>query len=41
VERAFIEVQTTKLLNAGLVELFRDEYVSTTMMPTKNDIFGN
>jgi hypothetical protein len=41
VERALVHVQTTKLLDAGLVELSRGEYASTIVMPTKKDIFGN
>jgi len=28
-------------LDVGLVELSKHDYVSTTMMPTKKDIFGN
>jgi hypothetical protein len=35
VERALVHVQTIELLNVGLVELFKGEYASTTMMPTK------
>jgi hypothetical protein len=41
VERALIQVRTIKLLDVGLVELFRGEYASTTLMLTKKDIFGN
>jgi hypothetical protein len=41
IERALVQVQTTKLLDVGLVELSKGDYVSTTMMPTKKDIFGN
>jgi hypothetical protein len=41
VERALVQAQTIELLDVGLVELSRDEYVLATMMPTKKDIFGN
>jgi hypothetical protein len=41
VERALVQAQMIKLLNAGLVELSRGEYASTTMMLAKKDIFGN
>jgi hypothetical protein len=40
-ERALVQVQTTKLLDVGLVELSKGEYVLTTMMLAKKDIFGN
>jgi hypothetical protein len=40
-ERAFIQAWTTKLLDVGLVELLKGDYVSTIVMPTKKDIFGN
>ncbi len=40
-ERALVEVQTTKLLNAGLVKLSKSEYASTIVMLTKKNIFGN
>jgi len=40
VEKTLVQTQITKLLDVGLVELSRGEYVSTKMMPTK-DIFGN
>jgi hypothetical protein len=40
-ERALVQAWTTKLLDAGLVELLRSEYASTRVMPTKKDIFGN
>jgi hypothetical protein len=36
VEKTLIKVQTTKLLDAGLVEMSKGEYASATMMPTKN-----
>jgi hypothetical protein len=39
-EKALVQAQTTQLLDVGLVELSRGEYVLTIMMPTK-DIFGN
>jgi hypothetical protein len=41
VERTLVQARITKLLNVGLVELFSNEYVSTIVMPTKKDIFGN
>jgi hypothetical protein len=41
VERALVQAQMIKLLNASLVELSRGEYASTIMMLTKKDIFGN
>jgi hypothetical protein len=40
VERALLQAQTLESLEASLVELFKDEYVSIIMMPTKNNIFG-
>ncbi len=40
-ERALVQARTIELLDVGLVELSRGEYVLTTMMPTKKDIFGN
>jgi hypothetical protein len=40
VEKNLVLTQITKLLDVGLVELSRGEYVSTKSMPTK-DIFGN
>jgi hypothetical protein len=40
-ERALVQVQIAKLLDAGLVELLKGDYASTTMMLTKKDIFGN
>jgi hypothetical protein len=36
VEKALIKAQTTKLLDVGLVQMFKGEYASATMMPTKN-----
>jgi hypothetical protein len=36
VEKALIKVQTTKLLDVGLVEMVKGEYALVTMMPTKN-----
>jgi len=41
VERALVQAWTSKLLEIVLVELFKDEYVSIIMMPTKNNIFGD
>jgi hypothetical protein len=41
VEKKLVHAQTTKLLDAGLVKLSKDEYTLTIMMPTKKDIFGN
>jgi hypothetical protein len=41
VERALLQTRTLESLEAGLVELFKDEYVSIIMMPTKNNIFGS
>jgi len=40
-ERALVQIRITKLLDVGLVELLRGDYVSTIMIPTKKDIFGN
>jgi hypothetical protein len=40
-EKALVYVQTTKLLDANLVELLKGDYASTIMMPTKKNIFGN
>lgn len=40
-ERTLVQVQITKLLDVGLVELFRGEYVSTTVMLTKKLYFCN
>ncbi len=39
-DKALVQTRIVELLDAGLVELFRGEYVSTTWMLTK-DIFGN
>jgi len=39
VERTLVQVQITKLLDAGLVELFRGKYASTTIMLTKKFTF--
>ncbi len=41
IERALVQAQTVELLDAGLVELLRGEYVLTIAMLTKKDIFGN
>jgi hypothetical protein len=41
VEKALIQVQTSKLLYVSLVELFRGQYVSAIVMLAKKDIFGN
>jgi hypothetical protein len=41
VERALVQARTIELLDVGLVELFKGEYASTTMMLTKKDIFDN
>jgi hypothetical protein len=41
VERTLVQAQTKKLLDVSLVELSKGEYASTTMMLTKNEIFGN
>jgi hypothetical protein len=40
-ERAFIQAQTTTLMDASLMELLRGEYASATVMLAKKDIFGN
>jgi hypothetical protein len=40
-ERALVQAQTIELLDVGLVELSRGDYVSPIMIPTKNDIFGD
>jgi len=40
-ERGLVQAQTTKLLDASLVELLKGEYASTIMMPTNKNIFGN
>ncbi len=40
-EKSSVQAQIINLLNAGLVELSRGEYDSTTMMLAKKDIFGN
>jgi hypothetical protein len=40
-EKDLVYVQTTKLLDANLVELLKGDYASTIMMPTKKNIFGN
>jgi len=41
VERALVQIQTSELLDASLVELFRGEYFLVIVMPTKKDIFGS
>jgi hypothetical protein len=41
VEEKLVQAQTTKLLDADLVKLSRDEYTLRIMMPTTKDIFGN
>jgi hypothetical protein len=41
VEKKLVQAQTTKLLDAGLMKLSRDEYTLTIMMPTKKNIFSN
>ncbi len=41
VEKALIQAQTSKLLYVSLVELPTGQYVSTIVMLTKKDIFGN
>jgi hypothetical protein len=41
VEKALIQAQTSELLYVSLVELSRGQYVSTIVMLTKKDIFGN
>jgi hypothetical protein len=40
-ERASVQAQRAKLLDASLVELSRGEYASTIVMLAKKDIFGN
>ncbi len=40
-ERILVQTRIAELLDVSLVELSRGEYASTTMMPTKKDIFGN
>jgi hypothetical protein len=42
-ERKMIQARTSELLEAGLVELASPdyEYASTTVMPSKKDIYGN
>ncbi len=40
-DRALVQAQTTKLLDASLVQLSMGEDVSITMMPIKKDFFGN
>jgi hypothetical protein len=41
VERALVQAQTIELLDVGLVELFKGEYVLTTMMSIEKNIFDN
>jgi hypothetical protein len=41
VERTLVQARMVELLDVGLVELSRGEYVLTKMMPTTKDIFGN
>jgi hypothetical protein len=41
VERALVQVWTTKLLNTSLVEMSRGENELTILMLTEKDIFGN
>jgi hypothetical protein len=41
VEKALVQAQTIELLDVGLVQMFRGEYISTTMMSTKKNIFDN
>jgi hypothetical protein len=43
VERKMIQARTAELLGAGLVELAPSdcEYTSSTVMPSKKDIYGN
>jgi len=41
VERTLVQIQIIKFLDTNLVELFKGEYVSTIIMPTKKNIFGN
>jgi hypothetical protein len=40
-ERTLVQIQIIKFLDTNLVEFFKGEYVSTTIMPTKKNIFGN
>ncbi len=40
-ERALIQVQTIKFLDACLVKLFKGEYDLITMMLIKKDVFSN
>jgi hypothetical protein len=40
-ERALVQGQRAKLLDASLLELLKGDYASATMMPTKKYIFGN
>ncbi len=39
-ERTLIQTQIINFLDTNLVEFFKGEYVSTTIMPTKKNIFG-
>jgi hypothetical protein len=41
VDRALVQAQTTKLLDASLVQLSMGEDVSIIVMPIKNFFFGN
>ncbi len=41
IERALVQAQTVELLDVGLVELLRGEYVLAIVMLAKKDIFGN
>ncbi len=41
VEWTLVHALITKLLDVSLVELCKDEYASTIVMPVKKDIFGN
>jgi len=40
-EWALEKAQMKELLDARLVKFSKGEYVSTTLLPTKKDIFGN
>ncbi len=40
-DKALVQAQTTKLLDASLVQLSMGEDASITMMPIKKDFFGN
>jgi hypothetical protein len=40
-EKALVQTWTSELLDVGFVEVSKGEYASTTMMPSKKDIFGN